>query len=488
MSKDQPPLKVEKIGGTSMSNTESVLANVLLREHGDAGLYRRVIVVSAYAGVTNRLLEHKKTGEPGVYGLFASAEADWSWDRALSEVGDAMREINRDIFDGSPDCNTADIFVRERIEGVRNCLTDLQRLCSYGHFRLDEHLLAVREMLSALGEAHSAHNTTLLLRQRGVNASFVDLTGWRDDTRLSLDERAAAALANIDFASELPIVTGYVHCKNGLVRQFGRGYSEVTFSRIAALTNAAEAVIHKEFHLSSADPNLVGANRVRKIGRTNYDVADQLSNMGMEAIHPRAAKSLRQAEIPLCVKNTFDPEDPGTIFRGDYMSTTPGPEIVTGRRGVLALEFFEQDMVGVKGYDAAILRALERHTIGIVSKSSNANTITHYLHASLKAVKRAVADLEEQFPSASVAARKVAIISVIGADLNRPNLTADAASALSRGGVGILGLHQPTRNVDIQFVIEEADFERAIISLHRALIEDTAADDVPAGDGAMEAA
>ena len=61
---------------------------------------------------------------------------------------------------------------------------------------------------------------------------------------------------------------------------------------------------------------------------------------------------------------------------------------------VVALELFEQDMVGVKGYDAAILEALKRHNVWIVSKTSNANTITHYVHASLKSVRRVAKDLE----------------------------------------------------------------------------------------------
>ena len=79
---------------------------------------------------------------------------------------------------------------------------------------------------------------------------------------------------------------------------FDRGYSEMTFSRLACVTKAEEAVIHKEFHQSSADPGVVGVNRVYAIGRTNYDVADQLSNLGMEAIHPKAAKGLRKSGIP----------------------------------------------------------------------------------------------------------------------------------------------------------------------------------------------
>src|SRR3546814_7316157 len=68
-----------------------------------------------------------------------------------------------------------------------------------------------------------------------------------------------------------------------MVRRYARGYTEMTFSRLAVVTGAREAIIHKEFHLSSADPKLVGEDKARKIGRTNYDVADQLANLGMEA-------------------------------------------------------------------------------------------------------------------------------------------------------------------------------------------------------------
>jgi len=471
MTEPNRPICVEKIGGTSITDSEAVLNNVLVRRDREGDLYNRIVVVSAYAGVTNMLLEHKETGEPGVYALFASAETDWSWGEALNRVAERMQAINYDIFGPHADRQTADSFVRERIEGVRNCLLDLQRLCSYGHFRLDAHLTTVREMLSAIGEAHSAHNTMLLLRQRGVNATFIDLTGWRDDTQPTLDERITGAFDSIDASSELPIVTGYAHCRDGLMRGYDRGYTEVTFSRIAVLMNADEAIIHKEFHLSSADPKIVGENKVRKIGRTNYDVADQLSNMGMEAVHPRAAKGLRQAGIRLRIKNTFDPGDPGTEISGDYISEIPRTEIVTGLRSVIALEFFEQDMVGVKGYDAAILEALKRHNVRIVSKTSNANTITHYLAGSLKAVKRAVAQLEENYPSADIQARKVAIVSAIGSDLDVAGLTKNAVAALADARVEILGLHQLMRNVDIQFVIREDDYEDAVRALHAQLVE-----------------
>src|SRR3546814_20891811 len=87
--------------------------------------------------------------------------------------------------------------------------------------------------------------------------------------------------------------------------------------------------MHNECDRSSADPKLGGADSARKIGRTNYDVADQLANLGMEAIHPGAGRGLRQSGIPLRVRNSFDREDAGTLVHGDYVPDVPRVEIVT---------------------------------------------------------------------------------------------------------------------------------------------------------------
>ncbi len=462
---------VEKIGGTSMSKTEDVLKNVLIGDREGAALYNRMFVVSAYGGMTNKLLEHKKTGEPGVFALFAGAESQWAWSDAISSVGAEMQRLNGEIFEDTQSREAADAFVRERIEGVRSCLIDLHRLCSYGHFRLDEHLLTVREMLSALGEAHSAYNTVLLLQSRGVNARFIDLSGWRDESSPSLDERITRAMETIDLSSELPIVTGYAHCRDGLMGQFDRGYSEVTFSRLAVLTGAREAIIHKEFHLSSADPRLVGEGRVRTIGWTNYDVADQLSNMGMEAIHPSAAKGLRQAGIPLRIKNTFEPDHDGTVIDGDYVSETPRVEIITGLPSVFALQVFEQDMTGKKGYDAKILEVLTRHKVRIVTKTSNANTIVHYLDAPSKRMKRVVRDIEEAYPSAEITTRKVSIVSAIGSDLGVSGLALTALKALDAVGVEPLAHQNTPRKVDAMFMLDVDDYDEAVRALHGALVE-----------------
>ena len=428
-----------------------------------------IFVVSAFGGITNLLLEHKKTGEPGAYAAFAAAAGDHEWLAALDRAGEAMAAAHAKVLSHPGDLERADAFLRERIQGARNCLIDLQRLCSYGHFRLSEHMLQTRELLSGLGESHSAFVTTLMLQRSGIAARYIDLSGWRDENEFTLDERIEGAMAGVDPSTEMPIVTGYAQCKEGLMREFDRGYSEVTFSRLAALTGAREAIIHKEFHLSSADPKLVGADAVRKLGRTNYDVADQLSNLGMEAIHPKAAKTLRQSGVPLRVTNAFEPQDPGTLI-DDQPAEGASVEIVTGL-DLHALELFEQDMVGVKGYDAAIIELLTRHNVRIVSKVSNANTITHYVDTSLKALRRVERDLVARYPAAVVTSRAVSMVAAVGRDLDGLSVLSRGLNALAEAGLSAIGASQGPRQVDVQFIVERDAMAPSIRALHRALIE-----------------
>lgn len=462
---------VHKIGGTSMSEVDAVMNNVLIGDRTGDDLYNRIFVVSAYGGITNMLLENKKTGEPGVYALYAGSESEWAWGDALTNVAKAMADLNAEIFTDTADLNLANAFVQERVEGTRSCLMDLHRLCTFGHFKLEQHLLTVREMLSAIGEAHSAHNTMLLLRRQGIDAVFVDLSGWREqDQSLTLDERIEKAFDGIDVSQELPIVTGYAQCSEGQMKLYGRGYSEVTFARIASLSNAKEALIHKEYHLSSADPKIVGANEVRPIGRTNYDVADQLSNMGMEAIHPRAAKGLRQKGIPLRVVNTFEPDHAGTIIEDDWVPENSKAEIVTGLDSAYEVEIFDQDMVGIPGADEAAQAAFKRFKVSIVTSSVNANTRTYYVHAPLKQVRRCVDAIGKDYPDARINTRKVSIVSVIGANLKAAALMGDALERLKRDQIEVLASFAPSRGIDMQFVLSEGDFKAAVSSLHAQFV------------------
>jgi len=460
---------VEKIGGTSMSRFGDVMRNVIIGKRKSHELYNRIFVVSAYGGITNMLLEDKKTGAPGIYGRFCQDDPGFS--DMLENTRRKMLEFNRSFADIGLDQSKADVFVNERMDGIQDCLNDLMQLRTFGHFSPAEYLPATREFLSAVGEAHSAYNSALILQANGINALFVDLTGWKEMEEYTFEERVKKSFAGIEVSQVLPIVTGYAKVKGGIMNRFDRGYSEITFSKIAVVTGASEGIIHKEFHLCTGDPKLIGADHVQIIGNTNFDIADQLSDMDMEAIHSKASKEMEMQHIPIRIKNAFDPEHPGTLISDDYVSPDPRVEMICGRKDLVAIEVFDPEMVGECGYDYKLMGCLVKYGISYIAKSTNANTIVHMVPEKNKKLSQCLKDIQDTLPGAQVTTAKVAIVGVMGTNMRIPGFLAKAARALADAGVNILALDQSMRQVNIQFVIDRKDFGSAQIALHRALVE-----------------
>lgn len=423
---------VEKIGGTSMTRFGELMANILIGDRKGSELYNRIFVVSAYGGVTNLLLENKKTAEPGIYAAFAAGD-NKAWQEKLESTRARLIELNRTFEELGLDQAAADDFVNERMDGVRSCLKNLMQLRSFGHFHRESYLPAARELLSSVGEAHSAFNSTLILRKHGVNAVFVDLSGWKDQETGTMEETILHHMAGLNYAECMPIVTGYAKCAGGVMAKFDRGYSEITFSKLAVATHAREGIIHKEFHLSTGDPKLIGQENVRTIGHTNFDIADQLADMAMEAIHPKASKAMELADIPIRVCNAFDPQSPGTLISKHYVSPNPRVDMICGRRDIIAIEVFDPEMVGQSGYDYQVLASFAKYKISYIAKNTNANTITHYVPARSKQLNECLEELHRNFPGAAITTREVAIIAVIGSNMKLPGLPVPRGEGAGRG-------------------------------------------------------
>ncbi|MBA5684413.1 aspartate kinase [Photobacterium damselae subsp. damselae] len=460
-------ITVEKIGGTSMTAFDSVLDNIILRPQSP---YNRIFVVSAYSGMTDALLEDKKTKKPGVYQLIANQ--DNSWCEALSYIEKRMRLVNENIFADPISRIRADKFICSRIEEAKKCIINILDTCQHGQFTLHQYLPQIREFLSSIGEAHSAYNTVLKLRYLGINAKFVDLSGWDNQILKSLDEVINDAFIDIDLSKELPIVTGYAFCEEGLIHTYDRGYSEMTFSRIATIMKADSAIIHKEYHLSSADPNIIGLGNSLPIGFTNYDVADQLANLGMEAIHPNAAAGLRESNIQLQIKNTFEPEHEGTVITSSYHPDKDKVEIIAGKEKVFALHLFDQTMVSnVDNVSRELMEIISDTQVNLISKEMNANSITYYLGGSSKNLNHVLNKAEQCYPNASIKGRMVALISAIGSQIDMNKTLANGVVALMNNDITPIALHSSLRNVNVQFVVNDNDYHNAICSLHNEFFQ-----------------
>ncbi len=457
-------ISVEKIGGTSMSRFDEVLRNIMLRDPNR--VYGRVYVVSAYAGVTNELLEHKKTGQPGVYALFAKG-GDYA--SALQALTSRLKAINAGFAPLGLDLARADAFIEKRMLDLRSYLDSMRHVLASGYLRRDNVLLAAREMLAAVGEAHSAFNSVEILRARGVKALLLDLSGFDDDETLTIDERIHRSFQGVNLTDQVVVVTGYTKGTEGIMREFDRGYSEVTFSKVAVELHADEAVIHKEFHLSSADPEIVGPKSAVVVGMTNYDVADQLADVGMEAIHPKAAKPMEKAGIAIRLKNTFEPDHPGTLITKSFVGSQARVEVIAGSPKVTAVEIHDPSMVGTVGFDLGVMEIFRRHGISYILKATNANSITHVVWD--KSIGSAfMEELQNQYEL--VTAVPSAIVCVIGTNIAFPGVLARATQALAEQKINVNAVSQSLRQTNMQFVIARDDYRKAIVALNQALCLD----------------
>src|SRR6266540_2999617 len=401
-------ITVEKIGGTSMSQFGEVLKNIMLRDPKNVN--GRVYVVSAYSGVTNELLEHKKTGAPGIYAKFAQGD---NYGAAMDQLLAKLKGINKEMQPLGLDLAKADGFLEKRLRDLKAYLDSMRHVLASGYIARENVLLAAREMLAAIGEAHSAFNAVEILRGKGQAATFMDLTGFDDDETWTIDERIHRSFQDVDPAKQIVVVTGYTKGSEGIMREFDRGYSEVTFSKVAVELDADEAIIHKEFHLSSADPEIVGGGNTVPVGQTNYDVADQLADVGMEAIHPKAAKPIEMAGITIRLKNTFEPDHPGTLITKTYVGKQARVEMVAGTQKVTIDEL------------------------------------------------RVRYELVTTMPAA--------VVCVIGTNIAIPGVLARATNVLAENKINVICVSQAYRQINMQFVIDRADYRKAIAALNQAL-------------------
>jgi aspartate kinase len=456
-------LTVEKIGGTSMSALSEVLNNIIFYDRSGDSLYNRVFVVSAFSGVTNLLLENKKTKEPGVYHRIASYE---DFHGLLNELVSKLKAINGQYEPLGLDVAKADDFIEKHVKKAESYLENLVDVLASGYVSKEGILQAAREILASIGETHSAFNLSNILQHKGINARLVDLSGFDDQRPFTIDQRIRDAFSDIDLKSCLCIVTGYAKGTEGIMREFDRGYSEVTFSKIAQILKPTEAIIHKEYHLSTADPGLVGVDNCKPVGFTNYDIADQLADVGMEAIHPKASKPLEINGINLRIKNTFEPAHPGTLITKDYVSESKRVEVITGYDKMLIIDVYDPLMVGNVGSDLQIMQVFYDHRVSYTFKATSANSISIVIWEN-DFSQPLIDDLGSKFEKITV--EKAAMVCLLGSNMDQPGLLAKSTEALAREHINIISAGMALRKVNIQFLIAQEHFKTAIIALNKAV-------------------
>lgn len=453
----ETPLIVAKFGGTSLAHAQAVQRSVAIVR---ADPRRRVVVPSAPGKrhgddpkVTDLLyLCHDHAGQ----GLPVS--------EVFGRVGDRFRSLAAEL-------GLSEAFRR-----------DLD-----GHLDEAEAGIAARhadgpDFAASRGEALNGRVMAEALGFACVDAARVIRFGehGRLDgpaTRVLLREAAAA------HPDGLVIPGFYGADAAGRVRTFSRGGSDVTGSLVAA---ALEASVYENWTdvsgLLMADPRVVASPR--SIERVTYRELRELSYMGATVLHPEAVFPVRASGIPVNIRNTGDPDHPGThivarVAPGDESADAPAITGVAGKRGYTAIALEKALMNEEVGYGERVLAVLRRHGVSFEHMPSGIDTLSLVVSDAELEGKQAelVDDLQRELePDTLEVDADLALIATVGRRMKtRPGMAAALFGALGQAGVNIRMIDQGSSELNIIVGVNEDQFETAVRAIYKAFVDEAPA-------------
>ena len=460
-------MKVLKFGGSSVANAENIekVIEIVRKLEG-----RAVIVLSAMQGTTDRLIDAGRLAEAG----------DSRYISKLNEIRAQHMLAIESLFNANS---------RDAIQGyLDKKVEDLQSLCR-GLDLIRELSLRTLDRLIAFGELLSTRIVSAYLSSIGVDNVWVDSRDLiRTDSNFGAasvdfkvtDERIRERFANL--RTDLAIVPGFIGCDgDNSITTLGRGGSDYTAAIYAAALEADVLEIWTDVSgMMSADPRFV--RNVRDIPRITYREAMELSHFGAKVIYPPTIQPVMAKRIPVLVKNTFAPDQPGTLIESE--AGDGDGEIVRGitsidRIAVLNLE--GGGMVGVPGFSKRLFEALAREQINVILITQSSSEHSICVAVEEKVSDRARAAVDREFEN-EIAVGKIeplrvetglSILALVGDNMRfHTGVSGRMFSTLGQNGVNIRAIAQGSSERNISAIIDSADVRKAVNALHEEFFSD----------------
>ena len=459
-------LRVFKFGGTSVGDADCILkvAEIIRRGSSESDL---AVVVSAMAGVTNQLVDAALLAESG----------------NEKAVGDVLKLL-RQQHDITLQATIQSSDEKGRIACKMNELFEEGDRLSKGTALLRELTPRVRDAISSLGERLSVLLVTAVLRERGVQAEAIQATElvvtdsshgaadpWLDLTR----ERCNARLLPVLRGGAVPVITGFIGATaEGVLTTLGRGGSDYSATILGAALDADEVVIWTDVDgLLTADPRLVP--EARTIAEVSYREAAELAYFGAKVLHPKTLRPVLQRGIPLRIRNTFLPENPGTKITPEGV---PNGSAVTALTAVSDAALITVGGSGIAGVPDVLGRALAitrelRADVLLVSQSSSQNEtclVVPSSHAKLtvEELRREFAqDLAYEKVENIAVDATVSIVTVVGQKIRgMSGVVGRAFCALARVNVDTIATAHGASECKFSFVVNKKDMQAALAAIH----------------------
>lgn len=447
-----------KFGGTSVTGAEriGVLAGIVRDRNRESV---PIVVVSAFAGVTDALLEAART----------SGRAGWG--PRLQRILEHHQTLARELGGRAA---APVVGLSEHAEELGRLLQGVELLGEAPPRTLDL-ILSFGERMSALVIAHAL--TARGLRARPCDARSLIVTDEQFG-EATADAAATERAVRRHFAGagELEVVTGFIGATPaGATTTLGRGGSDYTAALLGAALDAEAVEIWTDVPgVMSADPRLVpDAFPLRSL---SYAELLELSHWGARVIHAPAVRTLRDRKIPLFIRNSFDPSDPGTVVSIDGGSDERQP--VRGIASVDQVRLIRLEGGGLRlgpGVIARVFDALARvrSKMLLVSQASSERSICVALHpdsadASLRAVEEELRlEREAGLLDPPVVEDGCSIIALVGEGMReRPGLSGRVFGALGNHGINVRAIAQGSSERNLSIAIEADDEPAALRAIH----------------------
>ena len=461
-------MKVLKFGGTSVADSKSISKVISILESNDDNI---IIVVSAFSGITNLLQKCLHLKGKSTEDIIKEIE-----ERHL-EVIENLSSLNAQ--------SSLKSFLKEKLNELEDILDAISTI--------DEVTQKTISKVLTLGEILSSNIIFEILKQKSFDISFIDSKeviyskNFNNNEVLDNDKSSINIKNKLDLIkSKFIIAPGYI-CSNekNEISNLGRGGSDYSAAIFAKYCNAKSLEIWTDVSgVYSANPKIV--KKALPIEFLSYKEAMELSFFGAKVIYFPTLQPLIEENIPVYIKNTFDPEADGTCISNS--TKLDDDEIVKGIshiKNISILNFEGSGMVGVPGFSKRFFESLSTHKINVVmiTQASSEFSICIAIDSDDASTAKKVIDEEFEFEISQNRINKSQIetglsnIAIVGDKMkSKKGISGKLFNALGQNNINIRAIAQGASERNISIIIDETNTKKALNALHEIFFEDNLKD------------
>ena len=450
-------MKVMKFGGTSVGSVDSILKVKQIVEAAEEPV---IVVVSALGGITDKLINTSQM----------AANGDAEYEKEYREIVNRHIEM---VYTVIPAGEGRTVL----LDKVNELLSELKDIFQ-GIYLIKDLSSKTSATIVSYGERLSSIIAATLIKGAVWYDSRNFIKTEKKHAKHILDSELTTSLVKETF-DEIPqvaLVPGFISTdkNSGEVTNLGRGGSDYTASIIAASLKAGSLEIWTDVDgFMTADPRVIST--AYTINELSYVEAMELCNFGAKVVYPPTIYPVCHKNIPILIKNTFNPDAPGTIIKQEVDSGSKAIKGISSINDTSLITVTGLGMVGVIGVNFRIFKALAQNGISVfmVSQASSENSTSIGVRNQDAALACEV--LNEEFAkeiemgeiSPVVAEMNLATIAIVGENMKHtPGIAGKLFGTLGRNGISVIACAQGASETNISFVVEAKSLRKSLNVIH----------------------